>query len=200
MIRCLVCVVLLLTSSAAYSVDPILLLLLRMMRDQAISASLEAGVGALKQEPSSQAPAFGFALPTQPVPRDSEERHLRALLDDSFLHLSAAQRDTVFASMRRILNDPRNAQIRPQVVAEFALKARAVRDSYLSLDQLSYAEKRTLATQARAEFQRLPAEQRQHLLEMLQSGMLPVPRDLTDIMLAEFRSVPRAAGAGRRLD
>ncbi len=199
MIRCLICVLLLFSASAAYA-DPILLLLLRMVRDQTISASVEAGVGAMQRGATIPSPVYGFALPTPPIPHDSEERHLRALLDDSFLHLSAAQRDAVFAGMRQILNDPRNAQIRPQVVAEFALKARAVRESYLSLAQLSYAEKRTLATQAKAEFQRLPAGERQHLLEMLQSGMLPVPRDLNDIMLAEFSSVPPAAGAARRLD
>jgi hypothetical protein len=199
MIRCLICVLLLFSASAAYA-DPILLLLLRMVRDQAISASVEAGVGALQRGATIPSPVYGFALPTPPIPRDSEERHLRALLDDSFLHLSAAQRDVVFAGMRQILNDPRNAQLRPQVVAEFALKARAVRESYLSLDQLSHAEKRTLATRAKAEFQRLPAGERQHLLEVLQSGMLPVPRDLNDIMLAEFSSVPAAAGAARGLD
>jgi hypothetical protein len=199
MIRCLICVLLLFSASAAYA-DPILLLLLRMVRDQAISASVQAGVGALQQGATIPAPVYGFALPTPPIPRDSEERHLRALLDDSFLHLSAAQRDAVFAGMRQVLNDPRNAQLRPQVVAEFALKARAVRESYLSLNQLSRAEKRTLATRAKAEFQRLPAGERQHLLEVLQSGMLPVPRDLNDIMLAEFSSVPPVAGAARGLD
>jgi hypothetical protein len=35
---------------------------------------------------------------------------------------------------------------------------------------------------------------------VLQSGMLPVPRDLNDIMLAEFSSVPPVAGAARGLD
>ena len=40
--------------------------------------------------------------------------------------------------------------------------------------------------QAREEFQRLSAEERQHLLEVLQAGMLPVPRDISEIMLAEF--------------
>jgi hypothetical protein len=199
MIRCLICVLLLFSASAAYA-DPILLLLLRMVRDQAISTSVERGVGALQRGATIPSPVYGFALPTPPIPHDSEERHLRALLDDSFLHLSAAQRDAVFAGMRQVLNDPRNAQMRPQVVAEFALKARAVRESYLNLAQLSHAEKRTLATRAKAEFQRLPAGERQHLLEVLQSGMLPVPRDFNDIMLAEFSSVPPAAGAARGLD
>ena len=199
MVRCLIGVLLLCSASAACA-DPILLLLLRFARDQAISASLEAGVGSVKQESTIPSPVYGFALPTPPIPKGTEEQRLRALIDESFLHLTAEQRDAVFAGMQKILGDPRNAQNKPQIVAEFSLKARAVRDSYLSLDQLSYAEKRTLALQAKEEFKRLPDAERRQLLEVLQSGMLPVPRDLNDIMLAEFSAVQPAAGTARRAE
>ena len=56
------------------------------------------------------------------------------------LHLSAAHRDSVFAGIQKILSDPQYAQLKPQLVAEFALKARAVRDGYHNLAKLSYAE------------------------------------------------------------
>ena len=199
-IRWLVCVVLMLCSSAAYSIDPILLLLLRMMRDHAISASVEAGVNSLRQAAPPQAPTFGYALPTTPEPQGNAEQRLRTLIDESLLHLSAEQRDAVFAAMQKVLNDPQYAQLSPQILAEFTLKVRAWRESYRQLDRLSYSEKKALVMQAREEFQRLPAEQRQHLLEMLQSGMLPVPRDLNEIMLAEFSSMSRAGGSERRPD
>lgn len=199
MLRCLIYVLLLCSASAAYA-DPVLILLLRMIRDQAISSSLEAGVTSLRHAPPPRSPAYGFALSSPPVPRGSEESRVRALIDDSFLHLSGAQRDAVFASMEKVLNDPQHAQIRTQLVAEFTLKARAVREGYRNLDRLSHAEKRTLALQAKEEFRNLPAEQRHQLLEALQAGVLPMPHDLNAIMLAEFGSVARAVGGERLLD
>lgn len=198
MIRWLVCVVLLLCSSAAYSIDPILLLLMRMVRDHAISASVEAGVNSLRQAAPPQAPEFYYGLPATPEPQGNAEQRLRTLIDESLLHLSAVQRDAVFGALQKVLNDPQNAQLSPQILAEFTLKARAVREGYLQLDRLSYSQKKALVMQAREEFQRLPAGERQHLLEMLQSGMLPVPHDLNEIMLAEFSSVPLAAGSESR--
>lgn len=200
MIRSLVCVVLLLFSSAAYSIDPIFLLLVRMMRDHAVSASLEAGVNSLRQESPSQVPKFGYALPTAPEPEGNVDQRLRKVIDESFLHLSSEQRNAVFAAMQKVLNDPQNAQLSPQILAEFSLKARALRESYLQLDRLTYTQKKALVTQAREEFQRLPTEQRQRLRDVLQSGMLPVPRDLNEIMLAEFGSVPQTAGGERGPD
>lgn len=191
--RCLMGVLLLVFSAGAFA-DPLLILLLRLMRDQAISASIEAGVGALRQDQAAPAPPFGYALPVPPVPRGAEESRLRTVIDESFLHLTPAQRDAVFAGMRNILSDPRHAQIRSQIVAEFILRAHAVREGYRSLERLSYSEKRTLAARAKEEFTRLPAEQRRQLLEVLQSGMLPVPRDLNAIMLTEFGGAPLAAG------
>lgn len=207
MIRCLVCVMLLSSASAAYALDPMLILLLRMMRDQAISSSIQAGIGSLRQESPPQPPQAGVGSlrqksPSQlpgllfapPSPSGTEDERLRALIDESFLHLSAAQRDAVYESMQKILNDPQNAQVRPQIVAAFTSKARAAREGYSILDRLSYAEKRTLAAQAKEEFRNLPAGQRQQMLEVLQSGMLPVPRDFNDIMLAEFNTIPSVAG------
>ena len=182
-------ILLLFLSSPAFA-DPILILLLRVMRDQAISTSIERGVGALRQESSPQTPAIGYALPAPQSPHGAEEQRLRILIDQSFLHLTAVQRDAVFAGMQKILSDKQYAQVKPQIISEFAMKARAVRDSYLSLDKLTYAEKRTLAVQAKEDYTRLPTAEREYLLEMLQTGMLPVPGDLSAIMLAEFRSIP----------
>ena len=188
MIRCLICVLLFSCASAAYA-DPILLMLLRMARDKAISSSLEAGVNSLQQGSTIPSPVYGFALPTPPLPKGSEEQHVRVLLDDYFLHLTAGQRDAVMADMHKILNDPRHASDKAQILAEFSLTAREVRDSYLQLDRLSSSEKRMLVGQAKEGFLRLPASERRELLDVLHAGMLPVPRDLSDSMLAEFDSV-----------
>jgi hypothetical protein len=197
MVRCLIGVLILFSTSAAFA-DPVLLLLLRMARDKAMSASVEAGVESMQQKSNIPTPVYGFALPTPPIPRGTEEQQVRTLLDENFLHLTAAQRDEVFAGLQKILKDPQYARDRARLVAEFGLTARAVRDSYRGLDTLSYAEKRSLAAQAKEEYRRLPAGERQQLIEVLQSGMLPVPRDLRDIMLAEFKSISPAGGGERR--
>jgi hypothetical protein len=189
-IRCLICV-LLFSFALPASADPtILLLLLRMARDKAISASLEAGVNSLRPESTIPSPTYGFALPTAPVPQGSEEQHVRLLLDNYFLHLTANQRDAVMADMHKILTDPAHAKDKAQIVAEFSLAAREVRDSYVRLDKLSSGEKRMLVGQAKEEFRRLPAVEREEMIAVLKQGTLPLPRDLTDSMLAEFNSVP----------
>ena len=185
MVRCLLGALILFTASSACA-DPVLLLLLRMARDRVVSASIEAGVNNMQQYSTIPSPAYGFALPTPPIPSGNEAQHVRALLDENFLHLTAAQRDEVFVSLQQILDDPQYRQDKPRLIAEFALKARAVRESYRGLDTLTYAEKKSLAAQAREEYRRLPAGERRQLLNILQSGTLPVPRDLREIMLAEF--------------
>ena len=200
MIRWLVCVVLLLCSTAAYSLEPILLLLVRMMRDHAVSASVEAGVNSLRKDAPPQAPSFGYTLPNPPEPQGNAEQRLRTLIDESLLHLSAVQRDAVFAGMQKVLRDPQYAQHSSQILAEFTSTARALREGYLQLDRLSHSQKKALVLQAREEFQRLSAGERQHLFEVLKSGMLPVPRDVTEIILAEFDAVPLPADTERRPD
>lgn len=199
MVRWLVGVLMLCTASVAVA-DPILLLLLRMARDRAVSASIEAGVNTIQQSSTIPSPVYGFALPTPAIPRGNEEQELRTLLDENFLHLSAAQRDEVFESLQAILKDPQNRQDKSRLVAEFALKARAVRESYRGLDKLSYAEKRSLAAQARSEYGRMPAAERRQFLDVLQSGTLPIPRDLRDMLLSELdrSSAPVTAVNDRR--
>ncbi len=198
MVRCLIALLLLCFTSVA-AADPVLLLLLRFARDRALSASLEAGVTSLQQQYATvPSPVYGFALPTPPVAIGQEEQHIRALLDENFQHLTRSQRDEVFVALQKILRDPQNAREKPRLVAEFALTARAVRESYRGLESLSYAEKKSLAQQAKEEYRLLAEGERRQLLDILQSGSLPVPSDLRDIMLAEFRNVAPAAGETAR--
>ena len=64
---------------------------------------------------------------------------------------------------------------------------------------LGQDEKRLLLTRAREEYRRMPDDERRQLLDILQSGSLPIPRDLRDSMLAEFNRVtPGDSGAERR--
>ncbi len=174
-------------ASTTWALDPLLLLLLRAMRDHAVSASIERGVTSLNQDTGASAPTFGYALPTPPVAQGSEDSRLRTVIDDSFLYLKASQRDAVYEGMRKIINDPQNAAIKGQIIAEFSLKAKSARESYRALDRLSSTEKLRLAQQAGAEFKSLaPAEQRD-MLNALEAGVLPVPRDLAAAMLAQIK-------------
>ena len=78
------------------------------------------------------------------------------------------------------------------------MTASAVRNSYRGLEALSFAEKKSLAQQAKEEYRQLPEGERRELIDVLQSGTLPVPRDLRDIMLAEFRNVAPVGGETAR--
>lgn len=194
--RCLILMLLLVCSTAAVALEPVLILVLRMLRDQAISTSIERGVGVMRQQPSEPQRPFGYALASPPIESGTEEQRLRVLIDESFLHLSASQRDSVFAGMQKILRDPQYSASKSQIVAEFSMKARAVRDGYRGLENLSQADKRALATQARQEFSRLPVAERRQMMEVLQSGVLPLPRDLGALMLAELNAVVSVADHG----
>jgi len=169
----------------AAAVDPLVLLLLRMIRDSVISSALEAGYNSATQ-PAKPDPAA--ALPRlAPLPA-TEGQWLRSLIDESFIHLSSAQRDELYASLMRMLNDPRYEQVRPQLFAEFTGQAIAMRDAHRRLSGLTADQMHTIAVEARREYERLPPDQRQQMMQVLQHGIPGVPRTLNDAMLAEFRS------------
>lgn len=181
--RSLVCLLLALWPSIGFSVDPITLFLLRMLRDQIISS----GVELVFESAQRKDPQPVLVIP--PAPYDLDDGKLRALIDEGFVHLSAAQREEIFASVKRILSDPKNAAQKPLIVQELAVKASTVRQAHERLANLSPAEKRTLVVQAREEYEKLPPEERQQMLQVLQSGVAPLPRDLNDMILAAFSSV-----------
>ena len=173
--------------SITFAIDPLTLFLLRMLRDQMVSSGMEAAIdGAQRNERPS-------VLVIPPSPYDLDDRQLRALIDEGFVHLSSAQRDEVFADVKRILSKPENAAIRPNLVQELAIKASAVRQAHERMANLSQGQKGAIAAEARAEFEKLPPDERRQMIQVLQSGAVPLPRDLNDMILAEFGSVPATA-------
>jgi hypothetical protein len=173
-------------TSAAIAADPLTLFLLRMLRDQAISATIESAV---QQQPAQ--PQFVPRPPVVAAPQTSSEgARLKGLIDESFLHLGPAQREELHASLQKMLDDPRNAAVRSEIVTEFTRQAVAMRDAHRHLSRLSETDMRRVAEDARGEFERLPPDQRKQLLQALQQGVPGMPRALHDIMLAEFASVP----------
>lgn len=174
----------------AHAVEPLTLYLLKMLRDQMVSSAVESAVNGAQQPP-------------QPVPEAKSlggvygisEQQLRELIDTGFAHLSAAQRAEIYASLTQMLADPKNAAARPLIIEELALKASAVRGALERLSSLSPAEKRAIAADAREEYERMNADERGAMLRMLQSRVAPIPRDLNDLILAEFSGVQAVAAA-----
>ena len=105
------------------------------------------------------------------------------------MHLSAAQRNEVYESVRRILLDPENAYDAPAIIADLAMKASAVRQAHEPLNNLSAARKQSIVTEARTEYEKMPPATREELAEVLRLRMAPTPADLTDMILAEFDRV-----------
>ena len=172
--------------STAAAADPFVLFLLRMLRDQAISSALEAGA-----TPSTQARKAAPAVTLAPQPTSEADR-MRRLIDESFVHLRAEQRKELHASLLKILDDPKNAGQRGEILAAFIAQAEATRQSHLQLSRLTDDEMRAVAAGARVEFARLPPAQRQEMLMALEQGVPGMPRTLHDLILAEFRTISDA--------
>lgn len=172
-------------SAAAVAADPLTLFLLRMLRDQVISSSIEAGIGAVREQSSS---ASVPVIPRAAPPSATEGQWLKGLIDESFVHLGPQQREELHASLMRLLNDPKNKSVRPLIISEFTGQAIAIRDAHRALSRLSEADMKVIVAEARREYERLPSEQRQQMLQVLQHGVPGMPRTLNDLMLAEFSS------------
>lgn len=170
---------------AVMAMEPLTLFLLRMLRDQALSTAIEAGVTSSQQAPK---PESASPRPA-PVP-PTEGQWLKGLIDESFIHLSVQQREQLHASLMKMLGNPKNEAARSEIITEFTRQALATRDAHRQLSRLSESDMRVVAAEARVEFERLPSEQRQQLVQALQHGVPGMPRALHDLILAEFASVP----------
>ncbi len=180
----------------AGAADPLTLILLRLLRDQIISSvasrAVESAIEGQKQRallapvrPSNPGRAYGM-----------DDTQLRRLIDEGFVHLTPQQRDEVFASVKRIIDDPKNEAQVPFIISEIAIKASAVRQAHEQLNRLSAADKRLIATQAREEFEKMKPGERDEMQRVLRLRMAPLPEDLNEMILAEFaRPLPEAQPA-----
>jgi hypothetical protein len=186
-------------SASALALDPLVLLLLRSLRDHIAMAAAEAGWDTANR-PSP--PQFsGYLNPPQnklAPGTEPEETRLRALIDGSFSYLSADQREQVFAGLMKILANPENSAMRPQIVASFTQTAEAVGAAQRAFGRLTPAEKQALRAQARIEYLGLPPEERRQMVDILRAGHAPLPQDLREMMLTEFSAAE--VGDGYRDD
>ena len=72
------------------------------------------------------------------------------------------------------------------MIEYFADKALTIRAAQLQLAKLSWPEKERLASEFKSEVVTLSAEDQAQLGQLLRSGMLPVPSDLNQLLLAAF--------------
>ena len=164
----------------ASAAEPLSMYLLKMLRDQAISAGIEAAVTSVSVPPPA---------PLTHVYGITEEQ-LRGLIDVGFVHLTPEQRAAIYSSLTRMLADPKNALARPLMLEELAVQASVVRGTLERLAALTPAEKRAIVADARAEYARLPDAERGQLLQLLQARVAPIPRDLNDQILAALTGAP----------
>lgn len=176
-----------LIASPVLAADPLTLFLLRILRDQVVTSAIESGVGAAQAAPRPAAAAPEAA----PAFSDDGQR-LRRLIDESFVHLSQRQREELHTSLRGMLEDPKNAAVRSDILAEFTRQAVAMRDAHRHLAQLTEADMNLIAADARVEFAKLPPDQRQQMLQALRAGVPGMPRAFSERVLTEFASVPDA--------
>jgi len=163
---------------APASADPILFFLLGIARDMVLSHA-NAPRQASEALPM---PDFGKVYPGTSVEPDV----LRRLIDDSFLYLNDQQRREIFEQLNAALLNPKNAAVRGTMIEYFAERALAVRAAQLRLAKMPYSEKQRLAAEFRTEVATMPREDRDQLGEILRSGLLPVPSDLNQLLLAAF--------------
>lgn len=157
--------------------DPIVMLLLGIARDMIVEHASKPRVPAPEYVPDMERVYKGTIV---------EPEHLRRIIDDSFPYLSEAQRKEVFGSLNAALADPKNAAVRGAMIQYFVEKALTVRAAQMKLSELSWREKQQLAGEFGKELSTLSDEDRVQLGELLRSGMLPVPTDLNQLLLAAF--------------
>jgi hypothetical protein len=172
-----------LAATPARALDPLSLIVLRMLRDHVISSQLEAAFA--PGEAQHPAPSM------QKYPRD-----LKGLVDQGFPHLDAGQRRAVHDRLSEMMNDPQHAAQRDLILNEFIRGASAARRAHQTLATLTDEQKRTIAVEAAAAYRGKEPEALQEAIGLLRSSAVPIPSDLRELMLAEFtaesaRTLPR---------
>ena len=164
---------------APAAADPILMFLIGIARDMVIS---HANRDRTADKPEVPMPDFSRVYPGTSIEPDV----IRRLIDDSFLYLSSEQRREIFESLNAALLNPKNAAVRAPMIQYFAEKALTIRAAQLQLAKMPYSEKQRLANEFKTEIAELSPEDRVQLGELLRSGLLPVPGDLNQLLLAAF--------------
>lgn len=156
--------------------DPLLMFLISIAKEMVTRHPSES------PEAAAPLPDPGRFYPGTQV----EPAQLRRLIDESFLYLGDGQRREVFDALNAAILDPRNAAVRGAMIEYFAEKAYTVRQAQLRLAQLSERDKTRMAAEFKADLVALNDDDLAQLEKLLRSGLLPVPNDLNQLLLAAF--------------
>ena len=165
-------------AAPAAAADPILMLLLGVAREMIFNAVRERVMAPPEAEPLPPATAYPGTV--------VEPAQVRRLIDEGFGYLSSGQREEIYESLHATLMDPKNAAVRGSMIEYFAERAVVMREAQERLANLSQPEKLHLAAEFGKQVSELPAEEAAQLAELLRRQVLPVPRDLNDMLLAEL--------------
>jgi len=165
---------------APASADPLLMFLIGIAR-QMVEAHAERSMSG-----AAPAPEVLHELPTVYPGTSVEPADLKRLIDDSFVYLSDAQRREIFNSLHAALMDPKNAAVRASMIEYFADRAMTVRAAQARLSKMSWSEKQRMAGEFKSELALLSPDDQAELGKLLRSGLLPVPNDLNQLLLATF--------------
>ena len=77
-----------------------------------------------------------------------------------------------------------SAAIRGTMIQYFTERALTVRAAQLRLAQMPYREKERLAAEFKTEIAGMPAEEQAQVRRLLRSGLMPVPSDLNQLLIA----------------
>lgn len=157
--------------------EPVLMFLFSIAREMVLTH-----INSPKTPPEQPMPDFGKVYPGTSVEPDV----LRRLIDDSFLYLSSRQRTEIFDALNAELLKPRNAAVRGTMIEYFAEKALLIRAAQMQLAKMPYSEKQRIAAEFKGELTGLSPEDQDELRGLLNSGLLPVPGDLNQLLLAAF--------------
>lgn len=176
---------------AARAADPLLMFVLGFAKNL-IETSMqeEARRGKVGGGNVARAPLPATLKSLKP-PASMDQEDLRALIDESFVYLSRSQLAELHAGLDKALADPANSAHREAILNQFVAVARQVQFTHDQLNRLSSDEKRLLAERFAANFRTLSPDQQQALLEQLRQRALPLPTDLSDMMLAALTPMER---------
>jgi hypothetical protein len=170
--------------------DPIVLFLLKMLRDQIITSVADSAVKESLKAPPPGEVTFGYG-PLSVAPRfagATEPERIRTMIDECFTDLSASERQQVYDGLMAVLDDPANAAERDAILAEFTQTAETVRLVRETLGRLSDADRQRILDGARAQFRRLTPDQQADMLALLRGGHAPLPRAFSAELAAALSS------------
>lgn len=182
----LAALVLALAPAGANAMEPVLMFLLGFVQNRLNTLANERQPARIAPQPT---------VPVQPAPlahkplAEMNREDLRAVIDQSFVYLSRAQRAELLAGLVQVVDNPAHAGDRALILGQFLDIAHRVRFTHDTLDRLSPEQKRMVAGHFSDNLRAMDPALRDGLRAQLRARTLPVPADLSELMLGELAAL-----------